>query len=112
MTAPVHTVRLVLGDQLNLCHSWFNKRDKGTVYLLCECRSETDYVRLHIQKVVGCSAIFFDQHFTTLSANPRTAMMTQVWNNMKPTEKAALLEQVQTYLAKINDYEWYKYCLV
>ena len=53
MTAPVRTVRLVLGDQLNFAHSWFNRLDKGIVYLLCECRSETDYVTHHIQKVAG-----------------------------------------------------------
>ncbi|HKK76015.1 MAG TPA: cryptochrome/photolyase family protein [Saprospiraceae bacterium] len=47
------TLRLILGDQLNLQHSWFENTDKTVTYLMAESRSETDYVRHHIQKVVG-----------------------------------------------------------
>ena len=48
-----HTLRLVLGDQLNHEHSWFDRVDDGVVYCLCETRSETDYTRHHVQKVVA-----------------------------------------------------------
>jgi deoxyribodipyrimidine photolyase-related protein len=47
------TVRLILGDQLNSRHSWFERTDPDVVYLMAEMRQETDYVRHHIQKVVG-----------------------------------------------------------
>lgn len=47
------TLRLILGDQLNERHSWFSQVDDSVVYALMEVRSETDYVRHHIQKVVG-----------------------------------------------------------
>lgn len=47
------TIRLILGDQLNIKHSWFNKKEENVVYLMMEIRSETDYVNHHIQKVVG-----------------------------------------------------------
>lgn len=47
------TLRLILGDQLNLQHSWFKKANKDTLYVMIESRSETDYVKHHIQKVVG-----------------------------------------------------------
>ncbi|WP_084631310.1 cryptochrome/photolyase family protein [Ferrimonas senticii] len=47
----IHTVRLVLGDQLNLQHSWFKQADDGVLYLLAELKQETDYCRHHIQKV-------------------------------------------------------------
>ena len=47
------TLRLILGDQLNLSHSWFEKTDDSTTYLMMEMRQETDYVTHHIQKVVG-----------------------------------------------------------
>lgn len=47
------TLRLVLGDQQNISHSWYEEKDKNTLYVLMECLSETDYVRHHIQKVVG-----------------------------------------------------------
>ena len=54
-------LRLVLGDQLNEKHSWFQQVDSNVLYLFQEVRSETDYVVHHIQKVV---AIFLGmRHF-------------------------------------------------
>ncbi len=46
-------VRLLLGDQLNLKHSWFREINPEVVYVLFEMRQETDYVSHHIQKVVA-----------------------------------------------------------
>ncbi len=46
-------VRLILGDQLNQQHSWFKNTEDDVVYLMAEMRQETDYVKHHIQKVVG-----------------------------------------------------------
>ena len=42
-----HTLRLLLGDQLNPEHSWFATQDDGVVYVLMEVRQETDYVLHH-----------------------------------------------------------------
>ena len=47
------TLKLILGDQLNYDHSWFTKIDKDVHYVLMEMRQETDYVKHHIQKVIG-----------------------------------------------------------
>jgi deoxyribodipyrimidine photolyase-related protein len=47
------SLRLLLGDQLNHQHSWFQQVDENVVYLMMEIRSETDYVVHHIQKVVA-----------------------------------------------------------
>ncbi len=47
------TIRLILGDQLNLKHSWFNTVNNNVTYVLMEVRTETDYVPHHIQKVVA-----------------------------------------------------------
>ena len=47
------TLRLVLGDQLNFQHSWFAEKNDDVIYLMAEMRQETDYVKHHIQKVVG-----------------------------------------------------------
>ena len=47
------TLRLILGDQLNSQHSWFNKSDNNITYVMMELRSETDYATHHIQKVTG-----------------------------------------------------------
>ena len=46
-------LRLILGDQLNIKHSWFNTTDDSITYCLFEMRQETDYVQHHIQKVIG-----------------------------------------------------------
>ena len=47
------TLRLILGDQLNSNHSWFNTFDEKVTYVMMEIRSETDYAKHHIQKVIG-----------------------------------------------------------
>ena len=46
-------VRLILGDQLNAEHSWFEKLDNNVCYVMFEMRQETNYVKHHIQKVVA-----------------------------------------------------------
>jgi hypothetical protein len=47
------TLRLLLGDQLNSQHSWFEEINPDVVYVMAEMRQETDYVKHHIQKVVA-----------------------------------------------------------
>ncbi|MCF8302542.1 MAG: cryptochrome/photolyase family protein [Bacteroidales bacterium] len=46
-------LRLILGDQLNVQHSWFSSVDSNVTYLMMEVRSETEYVKHHIQKVIA-----------------------------------------------------------
>jgi len=50
------TLRLILGDQLNPTHSWFDQVDPNIVYTLMEMRQETDYVVHHAQKVLAIFA--------------------------------------------------------
>ena len=50
---PHKTLRLILGDQLNINHSWFQKTDDSITYVLMEIRSETDYATHHIQKMLA-----------------------------------------------------------
>ncbi|MCZ4221912.1 cryptochrome/photolyase family protein [Pedobacter rhodius] len=47
------TLRLILGDQLNINHSWYKTVDDSVSYVLMEIRSETDYTQHHIQKILG-----------------------------------------------------------
>jgi deoxyribodipyrimidine photolyase-related protein len=49
----IKTLRLILGDQLNMNHSWYKECNPNVTYVLMELRSETDYAKHHIQKVVG-----------------------------------------------------------
>jgi deoxyribodipyrimidine photolyase-related protein len=53
MNSSYTSVRLILGDQLNLNHPWFEKVDDNVLFVMMEVRSETDYVKHHIQKVVA-----------------------------------------------------------
>ncbi len=53
MPPSTKEIRLILGDQLNGQHSWYAEKQDGITYVLIEARSETDYVRHHIQKVVA-----------------------------------------------------------
>ena len=46
-------IRLILGDQLYAGHPWFAESDSEVLYLMMEVRSETDYVKHHVQKVVA-----------------------------------------------------------
>lgn len=46
-------LRLVLGDQLDSNHGWFERVEPDVVYLLMEVRQETDYVLHHAQKVIA-----------------------------------------------------------
>ncbi|MDP5122052.1 MAG: cryptochrome/photolyase family protein, partial [Spirosomaceae bacterium] len=47
------TLRLLLGDQLNHEHSWFDTVSDDVIYVMMEMRQETDYVNHHIQKIVA-----------------------------------------------------------
>lgn len=47
------TLRLVLGDQLSIKHSWFTNPTPKVDYVLIEAHSEASYAPHHIQKVIA-----------------------------------------------------------
>ena len=47
------TLRLLLGDQLNIKHPWFSTVDKAVTYCLFEMKQETGYTTHHITKVAA-----------------------------------------------------------
>jgi deoxyribodipyrimidine photolyase-related protein len=47
------TLRLVLGDQLNSNHSWYQKTDANVTYVLLEVMQEQQYVMHHVQKILA-----------------------------------------------------------
>ena len=57
---PGPTLRLILGDQLNVQHRWFTDIDEATIYVLMEVRQETDYVLHHAQKILAIFAAMRD----------------------------------------------------
>lgn len=46
-------LRLILGDQLNPLHSWFQTTNDKVLYLLMEVKEETNYAPHHIQKILA-----------------------------------------------------------
>ena len=50
------TLRLLLGDQLNRQHSWFQTIDSHITYVFIECYDEATYAPHHIQKLMGVFA--------------------------------------------------------
>lgn len=44
-------LRLILGDQLNASHSWYQQQSADTLYVIAELKQETNYVPHHVQKV-------------------------------------------------------------
>jgi deoxyribodipyrimidine photolyase-related protein len=65
------TLRLVLGDQLNPTHQWFERIDPSTIYTLMEVRQETDYVLHHAQKIIGIFAGMRDLAKTLMAQGHR-----------------------------------------
>ncbi|NVD08534.1 cryptochrome/photolyase family protein [Vibrio sp. JPW-9-11-11] len=45
------SIRLILGDQLDSNHSWFQQVDDSVLYLIAELPQEASYTRHHVQKV-------------------------------------------------------------
>lgn len=64
MLAKAHhqnkTIKLILGDQLNEYHSWFNEVNDSVLFVMMEVATETTYVTHHIQKVIGFFAAMRD----------------------------------------------------
>ncbi|WP_440055426.1 cryptochrome/photolyase family protein [Pseudoalteromonas sp. T1lg65] len=46
-------IRLILGDQLNPSHSWFEQPNANYLYVIAELHQETNYTKHHIQKVAA-----------------------------------------------------------
>ena len=53
MNNSYKTLRLILGDQLNYQHSWYQDVNSSVLYVIAELHQETNYVKHHIQKVCG-----------------------------------------------------------
>ena len=85
-------LRLILGDQLNSQHSWFEKSDENVVYLMAEMRQETDYVKHHIQKVV--SFFLSMRNFSNeLKANNHVVDYFHIFDEKNPQDLEKLIQQ-------------------
>ena len=100
----MNTLRLILGDQLNYRHSWFQKTDKQTVYLLMEIRQEATYVKHHIQKL---TAFFMAmRHFASFLEDLGHRVIYVKLDD--PVNKQELTENIQAIIQreKISQFEY------
>lgn len=89
--AKMKKLRLILGDQLNQQHSWFETTDKDVTYLMAEMRQETDYVKHHIQKVIGFFASM--RNFKTdLEAKGHTFLYYRIADEENPQDLEKLIK--------------------
>lgn len=100
------TLRLILGDQLNSNHSWFKEVSSDVTYLICEARSETEYVRHHIQKVVAFFGAMrsFSQHLQKAGHQVKYVKLDDSDN------QGSIVSNVQ-FLLKKESYEAFAYQL-
>ena len=81
-------IRLILGDQLNASHSWFQQNPSQSLYVMMELTQETGYVRHHRQKVLAFFAAMrnfakalrnksFNVHYLHLDDEDNSGSLTQ-----------------------------------
>ncbi|SHM23024.1 cryptochrome/photolyase family protein [Flavobacterium xanthum] len=97
-------LRLILGDQLDLQHSWLQEYDENTIYVMAEMRQETDYVKHHIQKVV---AFFLSMRnfYTTIKDLGHQAVYFQITDGTNPQDLEKIIALcIEKY--KIEKFEY------
>lgn len=99
-------LRLILGDQLNANHSWFNEVDQNVVYVLAEMLQEATYTKHHIQKVV---AFFLSmRNFSmTLKSKGHQVIYYQITDENNPQN----LEKIITVCLEKHQIEKFEYQL-
>lgn len=102
----MRTLRLILGDQLDIKHSWFQKNDENIIYVIAEMRQETDYVKHHIQKVV---AFFLSMRifYTTIQAQGHQVVYFQITDPDNPQD----LEKIIAVCIEKHKIEKFEYQL-
>ena len=63
----ITTIRLILGDQLNLQHSWYDETREDVLYVVAELYEEVHYVKHHVQKI--CAFFLAMQKFAEALAD-------------------------------------------
>lgn len=93
MSRNVQILRLVLGDQLNPGHSWFQIVDPKVIYVLMEVRQETDYVLHHAQKILAIFAAMrdFARQLRTAGHRVRYIALDDPSNRQSMTDNLAAL---------------------
>ena len=89
-------LRLLLGDQLNLKHSWFDKQEDNTFYVLYELHQEMHYVIHHIQKIVA----FFSAMRAFASDLQKQGHQVLYFDINSPASKKSLEDNIKDLIAE------------
>ena len=99
-------LRLVLGDQLNLSHSWYSIKEEETLYVLMEIEQETSYAHHHIQKIMAFFAAMRNFNQELKDQGHRTIYLTLD----EPKNKQSLSANLQMLINEF-DIEKFEYQL-
>ena len=92
-------MRLILGDQLNLKHSWYSTIDEQTLYVMYELNQEASYVVHHIQKIVA-----FFSAMQSFAANLRNRGHQVLYFDINTNESNKSLKEKSKIYKKQNNY--------
>ncbi|MBC3758549.1 cryptochrome/photolyase family protein [Hyunsoonleella sp. SJ7] len=98
------TLRLILGDQLNIKHSWFKTVDDEVQYCMFEMRQETDYVTHHIQKVIG-----FFASMRQFAEDLKSKKHQVIYFNINDTDNTQILVDNLSKLIEAHSIEHFEY---
>ena len=98
------TLRLILGDQLNSNHSWFQIIDNSVTYVMMEIRTETDYATHHIQKIVA-----FFSAMQAFSSNLKSENHQVIYFNLNDDNNLQSFEKNIEFLISKHDFTHFEY---
>lgn len=97
MNHQFNRCRLVLGDQLNIDHSWFQSHEDATLYLIVELEQEAQYTSHHVQKVCAFFAAMqaFEQAISAIGHHVLRLTLddTQVYVDLPELLEHVLIEK-------------------
>lgn len=98
------TLRLILGDQLNADHSWFQAPQSNHVYVMMEMKQELTYVKHHVQKVM---AFFLAMHNFKDDLSKRGHQF--IYLTLDDANNYQELEKNLDHIISSNDIEHFEY---
>lgn len=98
------TLRFILGDQLNNDHSWFQEVNDNVVYCMIELHQEMNYVKHHIQKVVG-----FLLAMRAFNKTLKAAGHTTIYKTLDVTKKEDSLTKLLETIILEGNFEAFQY---
>jgi deoxyribodipyrimidine photolyase-related protein len=98
-------IRLLLGDQLNQSHSWFDQVHDDTLYIMAEMHQEAQHPVQHMQKIVA-----FFHAMRTFARQLETKGHKVTYQSISEYPERSLSERIIT-LIELNDVQCFEYQL-